>query len=272
MRQAGSVIAGPPLRRVEVPASVQKVAAHRPVRAVWENELGGLTFEIGTESGRWFVKWAPAGSAIDLGREAERLVWAARWTRVPQLLDRGTDAAGSWIVTLGLGGDTAVSERWKAEPARAVREIGRGLRALHDALPVEGCPFSWSAEERVADARHRAASGRLDPRRWHPDRQHLDIEEALDLVADAPPVDRLVVCHGDACAPNTLFDDDGRCIGHVDLGSLGVADRWADLAIATWSTQWNYGPGWEDQLLDAYGVTADEERTRYYRLLWDLGP
>jgi kanamycin kinase len=54
--------------------------------------------------------------------------------------------------------------------------------------------------------------------------------------------------------------------------TLGVADRWADLAVATWSTQWNYGPGWEQPLLAAYGVAADPERIRYYRLLWDLGP
>jgi kanamycin kinase len=51
-----------------------------------------------------------------------------------------------------------------------------------------------------------------------------------------------------------------------------VADRWADLAIATWSTGWNYGPGWESLLLEAYGVPPDPDRTRYYRLLWDLGP
>ena len=80
-----------------------------------------------------------------------------------------------------------------------------------------------------------------------------------------------MVCHGDACAPNTLLDEDGSCTGHVDLGQLGVADRWADLAIATWSTEWNYGPGWESALLHAYGVDADPERTAYYRLLWDLG-
>ena len=55
------------------------------------------------------------------------------------------------------------------------------------------------------------------------------------------------------------------------LGSLGVADRWADLAVATWSTEWNYGPGWDDDLLAAYGVHTDPERTAYYRLLWDLG-
>jgi len=58
----------------------------------------------------------------------------------------------------------------------------------------------------------------------------------------------------------------------VDLGSLGTADRWADLAVATWSTQWNYGAGWEQLLLDAYGTDPDPGRSAYYRLLWDLGP
>ena len=33
-----------------------------------------------------------------------------------------------------------------------------------------------------------------------------------------------------------------------------------------------YGPGWERALLDAYGVAPDDERTRYSRLLHDLGP
>ncbi len=51
-----------------------------------------------------------------------------------------------------------------------------------------------------------------------------------------------------------------------------MADRWADLAIATWSTTCNYGPGWELPLLDAYGADPDPARTRFYRLLSDLGP
>jgi kanamycin kinase len=69
------------------------------------------------------------------------------------------------------------------------------------------------------------------------------------MLADIPPADGLVVCHGDSCAPNTLLTGDGRWSGHVDLGALSVADRWADLAVATWSTTWNYGPGWEMPLL-----------------------
>ncbi|MFQ1004018.1 hypothetical protein [Modestobacter sp. SSW1-42] len=66
--------------------------------------------------------------------------------------------------------------------------------------------------------------------------------------------------------------EDGAWAGHVDLGSLALADRWADLAVATWSTRWNYGPGWEQPLLDAYGIADDPARTAYHRLLWDAGP
>ena len=80
-----------------------------------------------------------------------------------------------------------------------------------------------------------------------------------------------MVCHGDACAPNTLIDDDGRCCGHVDLGDLGVADRWADLAVAMLSLSWNYPGSWEDELLDAYGLDLDPTRTDYYQRLWQAG-
>jgi kanamycin kinase len=188
------------------------------------------------------------------------------------LLATGSDEAGSWIVTAALPGVSAVNDCWKADPATAVSAIGHGLRALHDALPVEGCPFSWSVEDRLADVHRRASAGELLRAEWHPIHQSLEVHKALDLLAVVPPIDQLVVCHGDACAPNTLLTQDGCWSGHVDLGSLGIGDRWADLAIATWSLDWNYGPGWDNCLLTAYGIGPDPDRMLYYRLLWDLGP
>jgi len=164
----------------------------------------------------------------------------------------------------------AVTDRWKQDPATAVRIIGEGLRAFHDALPVAECPFTYSAEERIAEAELNAAQ-RAD-RTLAKDFAPMTFAEALKRVADIPPIDTLVVCHGDTCPPNTLLTADGRFAGHVDLGQLGVADRWSDLAIATWSTTWNYGDGWEEPLLDAYGIDPDPERTEYYRLLWEVGP
>jgi kanamycin kinase len=262
---------GAPTAAVRLPPAVAALAAGRDARCVWSNEVGGLTFRVEDGGAGLFVKWAPAGIGLDLPGEAERLHWAGRFTPVPAVLDLGRDGAGSWLVTAGLRGDNAVSAPWVRRPAETVAAIGAGLRALHDALPVADCPFDWSAGTRLADARVRAAAGRLDPARFADEHRGTGVPEALARLADVPDVDRLVVCHGDACAPNTLLDERGWT-GHVDLGALGVADRWADLAVATWSTTWNYGPGWERPLLEAYGVAPDAERTAYYRLLWDVGP
>jgi kanamycin kinase len=257
-------------RSTTPPAAVRELAAARQVCLAWENEHA-LTFEVAAGPERCFVKWAPAGSPLDLAAEAARMTWAAAYTPVPRVLGQGADSEGSWLVTAALPGQNAISQRWLADPRTAVTAIGEGLRALHDALPVAGCPFSWRAEDRIAAAERAAAAGRLDTSDWAPEHLELGIEGVLARAQDIPPTDKLVVCHGDACAPNTLITGDGRWSGHVDLGDLGVADRWADLAIATWSTEWNYGPGWEQPLLDAYGIKPDAGRTRFYRLLWELG-
>ena len=222
-----------PTEPVPVPSSVTAIAADRPVRAVWVNELGGVTFSIA--DGAEYVKVYPDEHARLLVAEAHRLTWACRYAAVPEMLTAGP----GWLHTVGLPGRSAVDPLWVDEPRTAARAIGTGLRHLHDTLPVADCPFGRPS--------------------WVP--------------FDAPPADRLVVCHGDACAPNTLMADDGTFCGHVDLGDLGVADRWADLAIATMSLDWNYPTGGPDGfaaiLLDAYGVTADTGRMAYYRRSWD---
>jgi kanamycin kinase len=269
VRNRGGVLAGPPDRDVAVPSVVLDLADGRDVRAVWLNQLGGLTFELGTGANRCFAKWAPTSSGLDLAGEVARMAWAKQFSLVPEILTAGEDLAGAWLATVPLPGESAVAERWKQEPAIAVAAVGAGLRYLHEHAPTGTCPFSWSAHDRLIAAQQRAAEGLTDPADWHAVHQHFTVQDALAILENPPPVDQLVVCHGDACAPNTIIDA-GTWSGHVDVGSLGIADRWADLAIATWSTEWNYGPGWERTLLDAYGVDVDAERTAYYRLLWDL--
>ncbi len=57
------------------PAAVWELAAARRVCLAWENEHA-LTFEVGEGPDRCFVKWAPAGSPLDLAAEAARMSWA----------------------------------------------------------------------------------------------------------------------------------------------------------------------------------------------------
>jgi aminoglycoside phosphotransferase len=253
------------------PPIVTELADGRRTDAVWVNDLGGLTFQLGEGETREFVKWNPRGNGVDLNEEIRRLHWARRYIVVPRVLKQGEDEEGSWFVSAGLPGTTAVADRWRQEPATAVREIGAALRAMHDALPVADCPFEWSAENRVARAKQAAADGTLNPQDWHGVHDHFTVSRVLELIADIPPADKLVVCHCDPCSPNTLIGDDGHWTAHVDLDALGVADRWADLAVATWSTEWNYGPNWTEPLLEAYGIEPDWERITYYKMLWYVG-
>jgi kanamycin kinase len=94
--------------------------------------------------------------------EAERLTWAGRFSSVPAVLESGRDEAGSWLITAALTGGNAVEARWRGNPAGAAAAIGHGLRRLHDALPIERCPFTWSAGERLDESR-RLAAGRPWP-------------------------------------------------------------------------------------------------------------
>lgn len=235
-----------PLQPIDVPPLVMRLAAGRDVEPVWLNNLGGVTFRAGDR----YIKHQPRNAESTVEGEVRRLEWAGAFTTVPLVRDHGHDATHEWLVTEALPGRSAVDPRWVAEPETAVRAVGRGLRALHDALPVADCPFDWSVTERIANAGRRGI-------------------RVPDRLRNPPPVDRLVVCHADACCPNTLLDDDGEWTAHVDLGLLGTADRWADIAVAAMSTLWNYGPGWEGVLIEAYGVESDRERLAYYRALWD---
>lgn len=236
-----------PTEIVDVPARVRELAGSAAVVPVWLNNQGGLTFRT---DDRRFIKYGPRNDESSFADETRRLEWAGRYLRVPHVLESGGDDTHEWLVTRALPGESAVAPRWVANPGIAVRAVGEGLRALHDTLPVDDCPFEWSVAARVADAEGRGI-------------------RIPDPLRAPPTIDRLVVCHADACCPNTLIGDDGRWIAHVDLGRLGVGDRWADIAVASMSTEWNYGPGWEDALIEAYGVDPDLERLAYYRELWN---
>ncbi|RUQ99199.1 aminoglycoside 3'-phosphotransferase [Labedella endophytica] len=235
-----------------VPASVRRRAGDSPVVPVWENADGGLTFRVGESSSGVHVKWGPASYRDLFRREASTLRWAAPWITVPRVLELDVlDADGGVIlVTSSIAGRSAVVPDWIARPETAARACGEALRQLHDALPVASCPFSWQVDTRIAEAESRGVV----------------VPEAL---RSAPPIDRLVVCHGDPCVPNTLLDDVGAPAGFVDLGALGLADRWADLAVGSMSLEWNYGPGFDHLYFEGYGIEPDRERVGYYRALWN---
>jgi kanamycin kinase len=222
-----------------IPEVVLRIAGTRKPELVWRNELGGLTFRIGSE----FVKWNPRETGVDLARERVRLAWLEGRHPAPRVVSYGEEGSAQWLVTEAVAGTSAVGDRWRARRSQAIRAIAHGLRAIH-AVPIDGFPAHWSGEV------------------W--------VGRTPESLGPRPPVHDPVLVHGDACAPNTLVADDGRWTGNVDFGDLAIGDRWADLAVASMSLDWNFGTGHQDEFFDAYGIEPDLDRIRYYRALWDL--
>lgn len=211
--------------------------------------MGGVTFAISSGGAGhpidFYVKWNLASTGESLADEAERMRWLAGKHPVPDVVALVVDDAEEFLVTRALPGESAVSERWAADTGTALRALGSGLRRLHD-VPIEGCPFGWEADRRVL-----LASGNTR------------------LLGEVPYVDTLVLCQGDPCAPNTLLAADGSFLAHVDLARLGVADRWADLAVMSMSLAWNFREFDERIFWEAYGVEPDPVRIDFYRRLWN---
>jgi streptomycin 3"-kinase len=80
----------------------------------------------------------------------------------------------------------------------------------------------------------------------------------------------LVVCHGDLCLPNILVDPaTGQVTALIDLGRLGTADPYADIALllATASETWPdeaTAHAAEEQFADIYGTRLDPVRRDFY--------
>lgn len=237
--------AEPPARLRALAARLLPCAAISPL---WRNDLGGWTVRLEPRRGEALVlKWVPATTLAawpdepSPADEAQRLDWLAGRHPAPELVAVGTsDDGDEHLLTRAVPAESAVIERWRAEPETAVRVLGESLRLLHESLSVAECPFVCAAP--------------LGP----------------SLPGDPEPRDAdRVVAHGDACAPNTLLDARGRFAAHVDLGALGVGDRWLDLAAGAQSLAWNFGPGWEGAYFAAYGVEPDDERLASWRRRWN---
>ena len=155
------------------------------------------------------------------------------------------------------------------EPRRReaiVRAIGAFLRQLH-ALPVADCPFDASHLYRLGGARRNIDAGLVPGDEFDPERQGWTAEQVWNAMhAAMPPSFGRVVTHGDYLTGNIFLDEENRVTGLIDLGRVGVADPYQDLAIL-WNNLREYDL--EALLFEAYGEAEPDERRLHFHLMLD---
>jgi streptomycin 3"-kinase len=207
---------------------------------------------------------------IELSAERDRAVWLAG-TGLPAatVVDWLEDpVVGACLVTSavpGMPGDALPP----AAHERAMHSLGVVLRELH---ALEGCPFERPLEQVIEAAADVVRRGAVNPAFLTDESRKVPPSELLArVVAERGSVESALepaVCHGDACLPNVFFDPSSlEVTGLIDVGRLGVADRYTDLALITIQIhdEWSADPRafWQ-----AYGVPdPDVRRLEFFRLL-----
>ena len=270
MTTSSNVLMQRPSDVPDIPPVILGEYSHWLFTPVSVHETKSVMYRLSHAGEVRFLKVVRNGSFPSAEAEAERTRWAHKYIPVPEILDAGTTGETTWLLSRAIAGDDATASRFRADIPAHVRRLGAALRQFHG-MPAIACPFAFRLDDALAHARRRLRSGEIDAARdFHPEHASLTPAAAVQrLLATRPTCEDIVVCHGDYCVPNVLFRGSALA-GFVDLGEMGTADRWWDLAVATWSLTWNFGPGYEAMFLESYGADLDEERLQFYRLLYDV--
>lgn len=213
-------------------------------------------------------------TGFDLWAEDERLRWLAQvGIPTPEVVDYDISNDCAWLVTTAVPGRSA-ADHWPADQRPEVIDALADFTQTLHGLPIENCPFERSLAVTMPAAAHAVVQDLVDLDRLDPAYAHWTPQQLLEeAYATVPAFEDLVVCHGDFCLPNVLLDPDTlRVTGLIDVGRLGRADRYADLALATRSIASAQNPQYSvhdaDRYLSRYGIEqADTNRVTFYRLL-----
>lgn len=222
-----------------------------------------------------YAKILPSRQADELAAERDRIIWlGSAGIPAPSVLDWRVTDAGACLLTRAVPGVPA-DQLQATTLRRAWPAVTDVVRQLHK-IPAEGCPFDWGLARMMPAARTTVAEGRVRVEFLPVELQRVPPAVILaELEAELP--ERLVqerteqvVCHGDLCLPNILVDPDTcQVTGLIDLGRLGRADPYADIAVLlanareTWTDEQEASRAGHE-FAQRYGIDLDPGRQWFY--------
>jgi aminoglycoside 3'-phosphotransferase-1 len=197
-----------------------------------------------------------------------RLRWLSKRLPTPEVRQFVWSRDEAWLLMTALPGRTAYDLlQSDADRYAIVDAIAAFLRRLH-AIPVSECPFNSAFDHRLALGKERIDAGLVDEDDFDEERAGWTAEQVWTAMQPLLPFtpDR-VVTHGDFSLDNLLVVN-GEVIGCVDVGKLGIADRYQDIAIL-WNGLGEFGESVRDRLLTAYGIPDPDRVKLQLHLLLD---
>lgn len=234
-------------------------------------QSGGAVYRLHSKPGvsDLFLKHGRDAIASDITDEMGRLRWLAGYLPVPKVVNFVTIPSEAWLLMTAVPGHTAYQILGVDIHARiaTVDALAKFLSRLH-AIPVSDCSFNADHAYRLARARKRIDAGLVEEDDFDEDREGWTSEQVWDAMQNLLPLrPDPVVTHGDFSLDNILMLD-GEVVGCIDVGRVGIADRYQDLAIL-WNSLGEFDASLQDRFFARYGIADVDQRKLQFHLLLD---
>lgn len=190
----------------------------------------------------------------------------------------------SYLLMSKCRGNMACSDKYMNRPKMLCRLLSEGLKKLWS-IDISDCPSDQRLHKKLEKARYYVENGLVNIDDVEPDtfgeNGFKDPMELLEWLYKNKPKEELTLSHGDYCLPN-IFGIKYNITGYIDLGKMGVADKWCDIALCYRSLMHNYSGVYsnnvnisyksmvEELLFSELGIEPDWDKIRYYILLDEL--
>jgi aminoglycoside 3'-phosphotransferase-1 len=234
-------------------------------------ESGGAVYRLHDKPGApdLFLKYGKGTVADDVTDEMVRLRWMGHHLPVPDVLQFVRTADEAWLLMSRMAGKTAYQLLTSDSDAHGdiVDALVEFLKRVH-AVPVAACPFNSDDAFRRSQARARIDAGLVEIDDFDEERQGWSAEQVWQELQTLLPLSPdPVVTHGDFSLDNLLIDQ-GQVVGCIDVGRVGIADRYQDLAIL-WNCLGEFNPALQRRMFERYGIAEPDRGKLQFHLLLD---
>ena len=209
--------------------------------------------------------------------------WLNQQLPVPTMLAYCVKNGMAYTLMSKMGGKMLCAREYLKEPEQLIKIAAQGLKCLWE-IDVTECAYQSSRlMKRLEAAEYNVMHDLVDldnvePETFGPN-GFRNPEELLKWLKNNRPDEDIVFTHGDYCLPN-IFVTGSKINGFIDIGKMGPADRWQDVAIAIRSLTANFAGRYSDgkkicdfnpqMFLDELGIDYNGEKHRNYLLLDEL--
>lgn len=225
------------------------------------------------------LKIQPEGNETD--NEYKMMKWLGEKSIVPRILAYEIQNNMSYLLMSKISGRMSCDISYMKNPHMLMQILTDGLKLLWS-IDVTECPCNNMLDVKLRQAKYNVDNGLVDVDNVEPEtfseEGFKDPEELLEWLYDNRPEEEIVLSHGDYCLPN-IFAKEDSISGFIDLGRMGKADKWQDIALCYRSLKHNYEGKYVVGIygdidfrifFKKLGVEPDWNKIKYYILLDEL--